>query len=47
MEYNIKILTNPDFDEWNQNLIKSDYSTFFQSVEFLNSDFVDSLLSAK
>ena len=38
MEYNIKILTNPDFDEWNQNLIKSDYSTFFQSTEFLNSD---------
>ena len=35
--YDYKILKQVESKEWNQNLLKSDYSTFFQTYEYLNS----------
>ena len=36
--YKIQILTNIDGNKWNDNLCKSDYSTFYQTFEYLNSN---------
>ena len=33
--YEIQILTDVDGDKWNNNLLKSDYSTFYQTLEYL------------
>jgi len=35
--YSCKILKQVEPKEWNQNLLQSDYSTFFQTHEYLNS----------
>jgi len=36
--YKIQILTNIDKNKWNDNLCKSNYSTFYQTFEYLNSN---------
>lgn len=38
MIYKFKISKNVDSRIWNQNLLKSNYATFFQTVEYLNFD---------
>ena len=35
MIYKFNILNEVDVHEWDNNLLKSDYSTFFQSAKFL------------
>lgn len=36
--YNFKILTEVDFEQWNAQLQKSNYSTFFQTAEYLYTE---------
>ncbi len=36
--YKIKIMTNIDSAEWNSNLLKSYYSTYFQTSKYIEAN---------